>query len=365
MVKYDKNIGCVLMNIDDFEYLMNSCTISLDENNSVHFAPLSYKAGKIVAKIIHDNALENLSLQGLQKIADEFKPQLLTRNKIKQVKAKEFALLSPDKVAGLALEKKLEYMEILFPLNQTVNELKTVCKENYENIRACLFNIKFPANFWDKEKKSAERYAALISNQPELTDKLKNWEHTSLDEKKDAVIQAGKVFEYVYGIKPEIVFTSTEEERAKNVAQGLSADAHINAAYQRGGKIYFNTDRLQESDNFFAVSVLFHEGTHLRQHFQTFEDAAVERIFNCNLVNASLYEDLADDKTAAEYKDLYVMQPSEVHACGLQEYVEQRLTEKTGINKVHYKNPDKDVQKVHNKLFSMEKVSQYKSSQKN
>lgn len=352
------------MNIEDFENLMNSCTLSLDESNIVHFEPLSYKAGKKVAEIIRDNALENLSLEKLQKIVNEFNPQYLARKKIKQIKAKEFSLLSPDKIANLPLEKKLEYMEILFPLNQTVDNLKTVCQENYENIRACLYNIKFPADFWNKEKKSAERYASLISAQPQMVDKLKNWKHTSLDEKKDVISQAAKIFEYVYGIKPEIVFTTAVEEKAKNIARGLDADTHIDAAYQRGGKIYFNTDRLQESDNFFAVSVLFHEGTHLRQHFQTFEDANVERIFNCNLVNAALYEDLANNKTAAEYKDLYAMQPDEVHACGLQAYMEQQLTEKSGINKTHYKVLAEDVQRIHNKLFAMANISQYKSSQK-
>ena len=186
-----------------------------------------------------------------------------------------------------------------------------------------------------------------------------------MEDKKAVIEKAGKVFEFVYGINPEVVyFPPPEEEKAKNRKLGLPEDTHINAAYQHEGRIYFNEERLQDSDNFFAISVLFHEGTHLRQHFETFKDPIVQRIFDCCLNNLTVYENLANDKKSADYKDLYAMQPSETHAHGLQEYVEQLITEKTGIQKTQHTQLDKETRNVHNKGFSMAKLAQYRSSQR-
>lgn len=176
--------------------------------------------------------------------------------------------------------------------------------------------------------------------------------------------QAGRIFKYVYGVAPDVAFFKPEEEKAKICAQTGNEDAHINAAYFSKGKIYFNEERLQNSDNFFAVSVLFHEGTHLRQHLNNFDNPLVERIFNSNLTNIYAFEMQMNDKDAKTYKDLYTMLPSETHAYGLQEYFEQHLTEKTGIEKIHYIDLDKETKGIYNKGFSMAKLTQYRSNQK-
>lgn len=352
------------MNIDEWENLMDKCRIMVNDDGFMEFHPYSYTAKKVADKIIKNNHLENLSMADFQKISDEFRPLYMARRKIKQKKAKQFSQMSTQQIANLPMEKKIEYMEILFPMSQNVEELVEVCKKNGDNIRACLFNMDFPQSFWNEEKKSAQRYAALITNQPKITDKLKNWQQISLEDKKTVIEKAGKIFEFVYGIKPEIIYFTPEEERAQNRAQGLPEDTHINAAYQKGGKIYFNEERLQDSDNFFAISVLFHEGTHLRQHFKTFKDPLVERIFNCAMSNVTVYENMVNDKKSSDYKDLYTMQPCEVHAHGLQEYVEQQITEKTGIRKTQHTPLNNEILTVHNKGFSMAKLAQYRSSQK-
>jgi len=282
----------------------------------------------------------------------------------KELMAHQFSSMSPQQTADLPIEKKLEYMESLFFASQTVENLVNVCKKNEENIRACLFHMDFPQSFWEAEKKLADRYVALIATQPEITDKMKDWGNTTLEEKKEVVAKAAEVFEHVYGIKVDFDFFSPEEERAKNRAKGLPEDTHINGGQQSGHKISFNEERLQEGDNFFAVSVLFHEATHIRQEFETFEDPLVERIFNCRVDNAVYYEKARDDKKDIRYQDLYAMQPVEKHAHGLQEYVENELIEKTGIRKMFGKEVDDEIKKIHNKTFSMAKLAQYHSLQK-
>ncbi|MDY4840944.1 MAG: hypothetical protein SO314_01085 [Alphaproteobacteria bacterium] len=348
------------MKIEDFEALIDTCKITMNENGKVIFTPWRDKDEERISKIIADNGLEKISLNDFNEIVAKHRSLYMVRQKLKQQKAEQFSAMTTKQIAELPLEQKIEYMEILFPRRQTVNETMEVCKKNEENIKACLFNIDFPKSFWDKEKKQADRYASLIANQPEITDRMKNWQETSLDNKKDVIRQAANIFKYVYGTAPKIEFFTEEQEKARQKNAGLNENAHINAAYYHKGKIHFNEERLQKSDNFFAVSVMFHEGTHLRQDCENFDNPLVKRIFDCDMNNVTLYENEINDRESANYKDLYAMQPGETHAHGLQEYMEQQLTEKTGIEKDRNTN-SKEVKRIHNKAFSMAKLTQYRS----
>ena len=348
------------MNLDEFEFLMDKSEISLNDKGGISFKAYANKDKQKLDDIIKENQMENLSVNAFQEMVQKYYPLYQVRKKFQQQKIEQFSNLTPQQVADLSLEQKLEYVELLFPSQQTKDELMSVCQKNEENLKACLFNMDFPKSFWDNEKKSADRFISLIVKQPEIIDKMKNWQDTSLDDKKQMIQQVGKVFEYVYGTVPEIVFFTPEEERAKRRTLGLNEDAPINAAYHQNGKIHFNEERLQSSDNFFAISVMFHEGTHHRQHLNNFDNPLVKRIFDSNLTNINLYENETNNRD----RDLYTMRPSEIHAYGLQEYVEQQITEKTGIDKVCYADLGKEIKNVHNKAFSMARLAQYRSKQK-
>lgn len=348
------------MNLDEFEFLMDKSEISFDGGSGVSFKAYVNKDRQKLEDIIKENQMENLSMNAFQEMVQKYQPLYLARKKLQQRKIEQFSNLTPQQVADLSLEQKLEYIELLFPSQQTKDQLMSVCSKNEKNLKACLFNMDFPKDFWDSEKKSADRFVSLIANQSEITDKIKNWQNISLDDKKQTIHDVGKVFEYVYGVAPEIVFFTPEEQKNERRTLGLNEEAPVNAAYSQGGKIYFNEERLQNSDNFFAVSVMFHEGTHHRQSLNDFDNPLVKRIFDSNLTNINVYEDETNNKD----RDLYTMQPTEVHAYGLQEYVEQQITEKTGIDKVHYADLGKEIKNVHNKAFSMATLAQYRSKQK-
>lgn len=348
------------MNVDEFEALMDRCKIMLNDSGEVSFVPYSDKDRMRISKIITDNNLQKLPLANFNALVQQHNPLYQTRRKLRQQKAEQFSKLTTSQVAELPIEQKLDYMDVLFPRRQTLNELLEVCRKNEANLRACLFNLDFPKSFWKSERKLADRYASLLASQPEITDKIKSWQEISPEDKKDVIKQAAKTFEYVYGTVPEIVFFTPEEERAKRRKAGLNEEAHINAAYYHNGKIHFNEERLQESDNLFGISVLFHEGTHHRQHGQNFDDALVNRIFDCDMFNAALYEDELNNKTSSTYKDLYCMQPAETHAHGLQEYMEHLFMEKAAIQKSPHADT-KETRYVHNKAFSMARLTQYRS----
>lgn len=347
------------MKVEDFETLIENCKFFLDDEK-VRFVPYTIKDNKRVAKILIENKMTNISLDEFNKIAKQSMPLYQARKKLKQQQLNKYNAMSSDEISKLPMENKVEYLELLFPRNQTKENVDDICRNNEENIRACLFNLDFPQSFWQKEKEQAARYASLVANSPEISPKLKNWRDTSLDDKKEVIKQSLKIFEYVYGDAPKLEFYTEAQERERLVKLGYPEDVHINAANYHEGIISFNTDRLQDCDNFFAVSVPFHEGTHYRQDVQSFGDALVDRIFQSSAANLLAYDNEDNNKQGKNYKDLYTMLPFEVHAYGLQEYMENSLIENTGIQKSKNKDTP-EVKHIHNKGYSMAKVNQYRS----
>ena len=347
------------MKVEDFETLIENCKFFLDDEK-VRFVPYTIKDNKRVAKILIENKMTNISLDEFNKIAKQSMPIYQARKKLKQQQLNKYNAMSSEEISKLPMENKVEYLELLFPRNQTKEDVDDVCRNNEENIRTCLFNLDFPQSFWQKEKEQAARYASLVANSPEISQKLKNWQDTSLDDKKEVIKQTLKIFEYVYGDAPKLEFYTEAQERERLVKLGYPEDVHINAANYHEGIISFNTDRLQDCDNFFAVSVPFHEGTHYRQDVQSFGDALVDRIFQSSAANLLAYDNEDNKKQGKNYKDLYTMLPFEVHAYGLQEYMENSLIENTGIQKSKNKDTP-EVKRIHNKGYSMAKVNQYRS----
>lgn len=352
-----------LMNIKEYEILFDRCKITMNDSGNILFTPILEKEKGIIEKIINDNKLQNLDFENFQALYKQFLPLYRARKDLKQRKIEQFSSLTPQKVADLPIEQKVEYMEALFPINQNIGELTETCKKNEQNIKSCLFSMDFPQDFWESEIKSATRYADLISQQPDITEKMKNWQNTTLQEKKDTITKAAKVFNYVYGTNIQIDFFTNEQKKAKIKEQNFDENTHINAAYYKKGKLYFNEDRLQSSDNYFPISVLFHEGTHLRQDTQTFDNQLVNRILNCNTESVAVYEDMAKSKETNDYKDLYAMLPSEKHAHALQMHVENELMEKSGIEKDKTET-NKEIKDIHNKAFSMAQIAQFHSRNK-
>lgn len=255
------------------------------------------------AKIEQLVAENNLTaLTAFQQVVQAKMPLYQARKNVKQQAIQKFSEMSPSEVSVLPQEEKLKYMELLFPHIQKKSDLIETCSKNEKNIKACLFNMDFPQEFWKEEQKKADRFASLVAHTPEITNRIKNWPNTTLDEKKEVIFKATEIFKYVYGDAPEVKFFTPEQERARLVQQGLSEDTHIEAAYALGKTINFNEERLQTSDNFFAVSVMFHEGTHFRQHTENFNNPLVDRILKSTLNRLNKYDDIINKKMICRTK---------------------------------------------------------------
>lgn len=347
------------MDIKEYEILVDWCRITSD-GKYMFFNPILDEDKKVIDEIIEKNKLTDLSLEKFQEIVSKHHALYQTQKKLNQKQLDTYLRMSTEQIAELPLEDKLNYIDLLFPHIQSNENFMNVTKDNKDKIKACMFNINFPKSFWDKEKRQVDRYVALIANSADMMNIVKNWENLSLDDKKQAVLKSAKVFKYVYGEVPEVVFFTPEEEKAERRQKGKNESAFIGAAYysNEDKKIHFNLESLSERDNFFAISVMLHEGTHFRQDMQNFEDPLINRIFHSTIERVQI----ADKAEGKDAFDFYAMQPGEIHAHSLQEYAENILIQKTGIEKSQPKILTEKTKNIHNKAFSMAKISQYQSS---
>lgn len=346
------------MNSDDFEDLMTFSQITVNpENGIVSFS--AYKGcEEIIAELVKQNQLENLSMEKFSEFASQYMPIIQAKKKIREKKINNFKNMPSENIAQLSLEQKVDYLETIFHKHQTMNEMSDICSQNKDKLKALLYGIKLPKDFWEKEEQQANRFVALVVDNKKITDNMKNWQHLDIEDKKATIKETAKIIEYVYDMPLEVGFYTPEEYRKEN---NLDENAPVFGAYQEKGKIFFNTDRLKNSDNYMGVSVVFHEFTHKRQEETEFANPLINRLFACKADNAVGYEMKNINISSPEYGDIYSLMPKEMHAFAMQKYIEDNIANTTGIEKTQVREA-KDVKQVHNKSFTMATISRYRSN---
>ena len=347
-----------IISSDDFEYLLAYARIVAYDNAVVFEAKHESNRDKI-DKIIQKNNLTNLSQDQFMEIANQVSPIVHAKKKIRENKVNNFKNMTTEEIAKLSLEEKVDYLDAIFHVGVSKEKLDNICTENKEQLKALLYNIQYPKDFFKTEEQQADRFISLVSNNHLITDNMKNWQDISLEKKKDTIKETAKVIEYVYGSSLNIDFFTPEEYRKRN---NLDENAHVCGAYQSKGKIFFNTERL-DSDNFMGVSVLFHEFMHQRQHEVDFNNPSINKLFALSgmLYNTYEHEKRNVAATSTEFGDFYSLMPNEVHAFAMQKYVEDGIVEKTGIEKTK-ENTSSTIKQMHDKSFTMASISKYRSN---
>jgi len=343
------------MNSDDFADLIFFSNIELNpENDAVNF--IAYKGKEtVIADLIKNNHLENISMDDFNNLVAKYMPLVQAKQKLQEKKIDDFKNMSPEKISRLTLEQKIEYLETIFNKYQTNEKLADIYSLNKDNLKALLYGIRLPKDFWQSEERQADRFVSLVSDNQQITDNMKNWQKINLEDKKATIKTTAKIIEYVYGIPLEIGFYTSEEYRKHH---NLDENAHTLGAYQEKGKIFFNSDRLENSDNYMGVSVVFHEFTHKRQEETKFDNPLINRLFACNAYNIMGMKNIVS--SSSEYGDMYSLMPLEIHAFAMQQYVENKIADKTGIEKTKA-NESKNIRQVHDKAFAMAAVAKYHS----
>ena len=343
---------------DDFEYLFAYASITAYDTAVVFEAKHESDKDKI-DKIIQKYNLTNLSPDQFLEIANKTAPIVHTRKKIRENKINNFKNMTTEEIAKLSLEEKVDYLDAIFHVGISNEKLDNICTENKEQLKALLYNIQYPKDFFKTEEQQADRFISLVSNNHLITDNMKNWQDISLEKKKDTIKETAKVIEYVYGSSLNIDFFTPEEYRKRN---NLDENAHVYAAYYSKEKIFFNTERL-DSDNFMGVSVLFHEFMHKRQDYIDFNNPSINKLFALSgmLYNTYEHEKRNVATTSIEFGDFYSLMPNEVHAFAMQKHVEDGITEKTGIEKTK-ENTSGTIKQMHDKSFTTASIARYRSN---
>ncbi len=344
-------------NEDLFDFIL-SCIIDVDQNGYAKFEALVGKEDS-VKNFIATNHLENIKMPEFMGFAEKYEASIQHKDKLREKKIKIFMSKSPEDIIQLSLEEKIEALEMFFGYGLTANELTDICSKNKDQLRALLYSIKLPKEFWEKEEKQADRFVALVANNKKITDNMRNWKDLSLDDKKATIQETAKIINYAYHTSLDISFFTPEEYRKQH---NLDDNCHVPGAIHRGGKLFFNTERLENGDNYMGVSVVFHEFIHKRQH-QDNIDPLIRRLFDCGIFHAGRHEEKYVDKNSKEFGDIYSLLPVEIHAYTMQKYVEDNIADKTGIEKTQAKETE-DARQVHNKAFAMANITKSRSMEK-
>ncbi len=347
-----------VISVDDLEYLLAYASVFIDDDVLVFEAKYESDKDKI-DKIIQKNNLTNLSPDQFQKIANPTARIVHANKKIRENKVNNFKNMTTEEIAKLSLEEKVDYLDAIFHIGVSKETIDNICTENKKQLKALLYNIQYPKEFFEAEKPQAKRFISLVSNNHRITDNMKNWQNISLEEKKATIKETAEVIKYVYGSSLNIDFFTPEEYRKRN---NLDENAHVYASFYSEGKIFFNTERL-DSDNFVGVSVLFHEFMHQRQHECGFNNPSINKLFALSgmLYNTCEYEKRNVATTSTEFGDFYSLMPDEVHAFAMQKYVEDGIIEKTGIEKTK-ENTSGLIKQVHDKSFIMASILKSRSN---
>ncbi len=341
------------MTYKDYEFLMDYCCFILNpKDDTIYFKYKKHpnKKRQIVNSIIKKfNEISKSEFTEKHKqYFTKYKKNTELKEKLRVKKVSKFKSMSSNEVVGLSFKEKVDYLEALFPdslLREDFSNIKDLIVEQKDNLKACLFNMKFSREFMDKESKLVDQFWSKIKHNENTKNMIADYDNCSLEDRKNLIRETLEIFYEVYGVESKDVnFYNSESYLKRREEKGWSVDVHVPGAFYNGS-FNFNEERLMKSDNFFPISVPFHEAIHLYQTSNKFEDEDINRVMTANIGAVKVYEDEEISKDDVDYKDFYTMLPFERHAFGVQYELEDKIRDDWKIEKSenHFGEEDKHI----------------------
>lgn len=125
-----------------------------------------------------------------------------------------------------------------------------------------LLQLKIPTDFMREEYKKVQKITEQISSLPNIKNKLKNFTLLPQTQQFNLVKEVSRITAEVNGVTPPKVhfITSKQANNDSKVAEWVQTDAY--ADFQ---DIYINKDLLKSYSGIEALSLAFHETTHIAQ----------------------------------------------------------------------------------------------------
>ncbi len=358
------------MNLDDFFVFFNCCKLSVG-NGIVAMELKDRIYAKLIDRILATNNLHTVSnddniptitFENWNKIAQE-NGVGYSRRLIEMKKSREqFLKMTPSDIEKLSLPERISYLKAFFPIavqSEQISDFFPIYKEGKElkrsradftqadlekcvhfekRILPCLSGLMFSDTFIGEEQKKIDKFIKRFLSDKTLVSVAENWHEldTSVSqeiakakkifEKKMFIEKTFEIFKEVYGMAPEIGYFTCEQFRSSpDYSEGMV----IPDAKTLDNKISFNEDRLNDSHNFFAVSLIIHEGMHLRQYYDDFNNETNDILKSPVFVLSQYWDTIRPNE-----KEIYTILPTEVHAYAIQQYLENSLE----INGIHRQN---------------------------
>ncbi len=187
-------------------------------------------------------------------------------------------------LANLSNRKKLN---ILFALAQNLSIHNRLRGNNHDFIEqnsdkvTALLQLKIPDDFMRKEYKKVQAITSKIASLPNIRAKLNKFQLLSKKEQQSLIKEVSRITAEVNKVEPPKVhfITNKQSARDSHIADWVQTDAF--ADYQ---DIYINKDLLKSYSGLEALTMGFHETTHVAQSGSDYKDfLEMEDIFSPRL----------------------------------------------------------------------------------
>lgn len=281
--------------------------------NAEYDAP---KVDKVIEDILSAGKDYPWTMEKFTQYAQKYTP---LRNAQINKAFKQLETLSVEQLAQLSDDQRLDILEKIMPSKPQLKDIEKL-KPHKEKIEQLLFNLKFPAQFWEEEQRLAMSFVNRLQTIPHIKDNIQNWQQLETPQQKECLQRIADVFCKTYQMEPIAINFFTEAEynedrRRQGLDEKLVPPTGTALADKR--EISFCTDRIKICDNYVPIYLTFHEALHISQRERSFERyPQAARMLNEKFKYFQCVTEGA-----------YLTEPSEVHAYGIDAMVREKAPE--------------------------------------
>lgn len=331
------------MKAREFKWLQTHCSFdecTYDGQNIILITPKKEKDRQPVYDILYRQQWRNgyPTLEEFNDAVTQLQPEYQNMRKAEQLRSEEAAqtLRNTDSriLAALPDEQKIKLLDhLLLEVyhsqdwdNAKLNHRHI--RENSEKLQSLLFHLKLPPEFMAEEAYKTRQFCNRLKFIPNLKQDLENWQGLPDDKRQEVMLKTADIFARTYDL-PELklnFFTDQEYKEQNSYEDWSNPDLLPPTGYAISPVISVNTDRIRICDNYLPVNMIFHEALHITQQEQDFSRfPMMEKFFEAKFSHLGIDSSISD---------VYLMNPVERHAYGMESAVKQYLQDELKVKYV-------------------------------
>lgn len=280
------------------------------------FSPKTPQQQKQFATIFGDQTF--MPLPQWQKLDRTLYTRLVRRDRLKYKAAVErLNSLSTAQLSALKTAQKINLLDGLIA-DVIGNDIETHAQNinainiHKEKLSVLLFGLELPHKFLQEEQKKAHQFCRRMATIPALKENLENWPHLTARRRFQISHDILDVFNATYQTNITLKSFSISDWERQAVSRGLNPEEiMVPTGYAEENEIYLCREKLALCDNLAIPALVFHEALHVTQTQKDWSSyPTVQKLFEEKFNYLGVKND-----------DLYVMNPVEVHAYGIDRLV--------------------------------------------